>query len=141
MKQPDENSTGAYEPGAQLVYFLDGGTLVFYNTKGVFSKKLAIHWGQPKILGPAEFENEGNENTDYNHTTVVYTGIATEPAGLPNVKRNRIELYDTKEGYLQQILLLPEDNETYGSRALNFAYANGIYWLFNIDSRTWLGFK
>jgi hypothetical protein len=140
MKQPDENSTGAYDAASQLVYFFDKGKFSFYNNKAVFTKKLAIHFGQPKVLGPAEFENEDNENSDYNQTTVIYTGIPASPLGLLNVKRNRIELYDNKEGYLQQILLLPDD-DMYGSRSLNFAYANGIYWLFNIFTRTWQGFK
>lgn len=140
MKQPDENSTGAYEPGSQTIYFFDKGKFTFYNSKGIVAKKLAIHLGQPKVFGPGEFENEDNENPDYNQTTVVHTGMAASPAGLLNVKRNRIELYDLKEGYLQQLLLLPDD-ETYGSRALNFAFANGIYWLYNIYTRAWIGFK
>jgi hypothetical protein len=140
MKQPDENSAGAFEPGSALVCFFDKGKISFYNNKGVFTKKTAIHFGQPKVLGPAEFENDDNENSDYNQTTVVYTGIAASPVGLLNVKRNRIELYDSKEGYLQQILLLPDD-EQYGQRFLGFAYANGIYWLYNIYSRNWIGFK
>lgn len=140
MKQPDENSTGAFDPVSQMVYFFDKGKLSFYNNKAVAIKTLAIHFGQPKVLGPAEFENEDNENPDYNHTTVVHTGIAASPAGLLNVKRNRIELYDVTEGYLQQILLLPTD-EMYGLKALNFAFANGIYWLYNMDTRAWMGFK
>lgn len=140
MKQPDEQSTGTYDPASGMVYFFNGGKLVFYNNKGVFAKKLPIHFGQPKVLGPAEFENEDNFNTDYNQTTVVHTGIAASPAGLLNVKLNRIELYDLNEGYLQQILLLPDD-DLYGTKAFNFAYANGIYWLYNIFTRTWQGFK
>ena len=140
MKQPDENSTAAFDPGSQTVYFFDKGKFVFYNNKGSVTKKLAIHFGQPQVLGPAEFENDDNENPDYNQTTVVHTGNAASPAGLLNVKRNRIELYDLKQGYLQQILLLPDD-EQYGSRALNFAFANGIYWLYNIYTRVWMGFK
>lgn len=140
MKQPDENSTAAYDPGTQMLYFFDKGKFTFYNSDGTVAKKLAIHFGRPKVLGPGEFENEDNENTDYNQTTVVHTGMAAAPAGLLNVKHNRIELYDLKEGYLQQILLLPDD-DIYGSKALNFAYANGIYWLYNIFTRSWAGFK
>ena len=140
MKQPDENSAGAYDAISNDVYFLDGGKVSYYNSKAVFTSKTAIHWGQPKVLGPAEFENEDNGNNDYNQTTVVNSGIATMPIGLLNVKRNRIELYDAKEGYLQQLLLLP-DGDFFGPRYLGFAYSNGIYWLYNIDNRTWLGFK
>lgn len=141
MKQPDENSTGAFDPVSKLVYFFDKGKFTFYNSKAEVTKTLAIHFGQPKVLGPAEFENEDNENPDYNHTTVVHTGIAASPAGLLNVKKNRIELYDVTEGYLQQILLLPDDETYYGLKAFNFAFANGIYWLYNIDTRSWMGFK
>lgn len=141
MHQPDENSTGAFDTASSSVYFLDKGKLIFYSfAKGLFIKKTPIHWGQPKVSGPGEFENEDNENTDYNHTTVVFTGIPDAQSGLLNVKRNRIELYDNTDGYLQQILLLPEDDFT-GSRSFNFAYANGIYWLFDIYKRIWLGFN
>ena len=139
MKQPDENSAGAYDAASASVCFLDHGKISFYNRKGIFSKKTALHWGRPKVLGPDDFENEDNQNTEYNQTTVVHTGNAAMPFGLLNTKRSRIELYDTKEGYLQQLLLLPDD--FYGPKYLGFAYANGIYWLYNIDNRTWLGFK
>jgi hypothetical protein len=42
-------------------------------------------------------------------------------------------------GFLTTQLPLPKDAVTEG--AFNFAYANGIYWLFNIAERKWVGYK
>ncbi len=140
MKQPDENSAGSYDPASASVCFFNGGKIMFYNNKGVFTKKTSVHFGLPKVLGPADFESDDNLNPDYNQTTVVHTGNTAMPFGLLNTKQNRIELYDAKEGYLQQLLLLPDDG-LYAPKYLGFAYANGICWLYNIDNRTWVGFK
>jgi hypothetical protein len=140
MYQPDENSVGSFDPVSKSVFFLDKGKLSFYTaSKNTPAKTVNIHWGRSKILGPAEDENADNENTDYNHTTAVYTGIKNAQVALLNVMEYRIELYDYREGYLQQVLTLPEDAPLQPS--FNFAFANGMYWLFDIDNRKWTGYK
>jgi hypothetical protein len=50
-----------------------------------------------------------------------------------------IEFYDIKNGYLTSRVALPETAS--GEMSFNFAYANGIYWLFNIELRKWVGYK
>ena len=140
MYQPDEQSAGAFDPVSKSVFFLSGGKLAYYrNTSQTPFKTLPLHLGRPKILGPADFENPDNIPEDYNHTTVVYTGLPNAQVALLNITRAQIELYDYNEGYLQQILLLPENTPV--NSVFNFSYANGLFWLFDIDNRKWVAFK
>jgi hypothetical protein len=69
----------------------------------------------------------------------VYTGIAGAEAGVLNIVENQIELYDYKTGFLSQKLALPESTVT--EAAFNFSFANGLYWLFDIPNRVWIGYK
>lgn len=140
MYQPNEQSAGAFDPASKSVFFLAGGKLAFYRfTSQTPFKTVTLHWGRPKILGPADFENPDNIPEDYNYTTVVYTGMPNAQVAVLNTARAQIELYDYTEGYLQQILLLPEGTPVQPS--FNFSYANGFFWLFDIDNRKWLAFK
>ena len=140
MNQPDENSVGAFDPVSKQVYFLDKGKLVFYSTaKPAPGNTLPIHFGRPKILGPADDENPDNENTNYNQTTAVYAG--NNQTALLNPMQYKIEVYDNKEGYLQQVYIIPEEDAPMPNRSFNFAYANNTWWLFDIDNRTWVGYR
>jgi hypothetical protein len=140
MNQPGEQSVGAYDPLLKSICFLDKGRFSFYDiataTPGNFQ---AIHWGRKKMQGPGENEDENMENEDYNTTTVVYTGIKNAELGVLNTKLRRIELYDHNTGYLQQSLVLPDEAPL--QPLFNFAFANGIYWLFDIENRKWIGYK
>jgi hypothetical protein len=40
---------------------------------------------------------------------------------------------------MTQILKLPDTATTEGM--FNFAFANGIYWLFDMETRIWTGYK
>lgn len=140
MNQPDLQSVGSYDPILRSICFLDKGKVAFYDIKtATAGNSLPIHWGRKKSQGPGEFENEDNENEDYNTSTVIYTGIKNSELGFLNILLHRIELYDHKNGYMQQTLELPQDIPL--ENIFNFAYTNGIYWLFDISKRKWLGFK
>lgn len=140
MYQPDENSAGAFDPVSKSVLFLAAGKLAFYRANSATPwKKLNIQWGRPKILGPAFFDEMDEIPADYNFTTVVYTGIPNAQLAFLNVSKYQIELYDYTEGYLQQILELPDGAPIHSS--FNFAFANGYYWLFDIDNRKWIAYK
>lgn len=140
MNQPDENSCGVYDPSSKSVLFLNKGKITYYDGKTAESgKSVPIHWGRKKSQGVGEDENEDNQNSDYNYTSVIYTGIKNAEFGLLNTLSDNIELYDSKTGFMQTQLHLPDGTPLEPS--FNFAYANGIYWLFDIANRTWLGFK
>ena len=143
MYQPNAQSVGAYDALLKYVFFLDKSRVMLYeNFSDLFARvddSIQIHWGRKKSQGPGENENALEENEDYNRTNVVATGKKDAAFGLLNTHEKQIELYDPKEGYLQETLKLPEDAPVEGS--FNFAFSNGIYWLFDIKNRKWIGYK
>jgi hypothetical protein len=140
MNQPNEQSVGSYDARMKRVLFLNGGLVMLYeNTGDMFVEakdSIQIHWGRRKSQGPGE--NELDVNYDYN-TNVVATNIKDAEFGFLNTASKQIELYSYKEGYLQLTLKLPETAPMESS--FNFAYSNGIYWLFDIPNRKWIGYK
>lgn len=138
MNQPSDQSVGSYSIARQQIMFLKDGEIWFYNIKGEqLEGNLQIQWGHTKADG--EIENTGSTPEAYNYTTVVYTGIKGAELGFLNVLDMQIELYNMADGYMTKALKLPEDAAMNAS--FNFAYANGMYWLFNIELRTWTGYK
>lgn len=138
--QPTDNSVGTYSTTKKMVAFLDGGKISYYDPKKDISEKsIVIHWGRKKGQEAGADENEFETKEGYNSTTAICTGIPKAEIGLLNITNNQIELYDESNGYMQQVLKLPSSAVT--NERFNFAYANGIYWLFDIENRTWVGYK
>jgi len=144
--QPNDQCVGAYNPVKNEVLFLDGDNIVIYNGEDAKEKegtKITLHWGRTKSQGIAVKE-EGKEDAvgppeGYNNTAIVYTGIPGAEIGVLNTNDRQVELYNSKTGFMAQKLKLP--SAAVLETSFNFAYANGIYWLFNIEERTWVGYK
>ncbi len=139
MNQPNEQSVGSYYTLLKSVAFLDGNQVVLYQSSAdaaEVKESVQIHWGRKKSQGPGEDDGEVGE--DYN-SNVVATNIKNAEFGFLNTASKQIELYNYKEGYLQQTLKLPESAPVESS--FNFTYSNGIYWLFDIPNRKWIGYK
>jgi hypothetical protein len=142
LNQPNEQAVGAFNTLKKEVFFLNGSQIVKYSAADASTKeedKVLIHWGLTKADGIAADEDVETVPEGYNYTTIVYTGIAGAEAGVLNIVENQIELYDYKTGFLSKKLTLPEGAIT--ETAFNFAFANGIYWLFDIANRVWIGYK
>lgn len=139
MRQPSAQAVGTYNFTEKQVLFLGGGQVYKYNNNGVAVDSVAIHWGRKKADGPGEDEDPDLTHEDYNTTSLIYTGIKGQELGFLNVAESQIELYDIKTGYLIKVLTLPEAATT--EFTFNFAYANGIYWIFDMDERKWVGYK
>jgi hypothetical protein len=139
LHQPTEQSVGAFNPLRKQVMFLKGSSVALYSMNGDLADEyVQINWGRKKADGKSEEESEETPS-DYNNTTVVYTGIKNAELGFLNTESKQIELYDFVSGFLTQKIKLPEDAPVESS--FNFAYSNGIYWLFNIGARTWYGYR
>lgn len=137
--QPEENSIGTYIPVKDKVAFLNGPNVSLYDVKdGSISESVVIHWGHTKADG-AEEDEFMELPEEYNHTSLIYTGTKGAELGFLNVDANVIELYDISSGFLTKKLELPL--MTVSEESFNFAYANGIFWLFNITDRKWEGYK
>ena len=139
LNQPDAQSAGTYSTARQEVLFLDKGYVSFYTiTDGQSDNSIKIHWGLTKADGIGEDEETGTPE-DYNYSNVIYTGLKGAELGFLNITEMQIELYDIADGFLTRKLKLPEDAAMNAS--FNFAYTNGMYWLFNIETRTWTAYK
>ncbi|MGG9970970.1 hypothetical protein ACQ33O_04170 [Ferruginibacter sp. SUN002] len=136
MNQPDAQSVGVLNPRKDEVLFLNKTYIDRYDNNGVFVDAIQIHHGKIED----DFIDTDDETLEtYNYTSIIYTGLAKSEVGLLNVEQKRIELYDLSTGLLKSKLLLPDDAPV--EKSFNFAYANGIYWLFSIEKRTWIGYK
>ena len=133
--QPFENSVGAYDTKKKQVYFIDDlfddSCLIVYN---------AQTGKQIKNAPLKVFDNDLFLNGDINYNlNIVFTGQPKAEIGLFDYSSREIHLYDINTGKLSKKLSLPETSPK--EEAFNFAYANGIFWLFDIENRKWIGYK
>jgi hypothetical protein len=144
MNQPDDQVVGAYRFPGDQVLFLHEGSIYFYKSNATaIDKTLKINWGRTKADGIAEDEEEVEDESltpeDYNKTTVVFTGLKGAELGFLNITEMQIELYNIADGFMTKRLKLPEDAPM--NQSFNFAYTNGMYWLFNMETREWSSYK
>ena len=137
LNQPDRNSVGALNPKQKTVLFLDENEVAVYRLADAEPSpdRLTLYPGASRKPENPEADKFGQ----YNYTTLLYTGIAKAELGLLNHTENQLELYDIRTGLLTQVLQLPENASP--ESAFNLAYANGMFWLFNIELRCWTGYK
>ncbi len=141
MNQPGEQSIGVFNAKSNLVYFLYGQHIYAYNAEAMQEEDSTIRI-YPGISKKEDIdENDDGEtlNENYSSNVLIYTGIPKAEFGILNVYDTQVELYNKKTGLLTQIWKLPVDVVTYG--AFNFSYTNGTCWAFNMDTRTWTGYK
>lgn len=138
MNQPNEQSAGAFNAKEEKLYFFnhDEGKIEIYDlAAGSYEESIEL------FLGRTEGKDGDNEDVlkNYNSSTVIYTSLPKAEIGLLNAENNVIELYNIRNGYMTRKLVLPA--EAPSPQLLNFAYCNGIYWLFDKAERTWKGYK
>ncbi|MFM7672298.1 MAG: hypothetical protein ACKO6Q_06880 [Bacteroidota bacterium] len=141
MNQPYDQSAGAFNPKGNVIYFLNetGEVEIYDAASGSYREKLELKLGYKKDDAIDDDDYEQIFNDEYNTTSIVYTGIKGAELGLLNTLFNVIELYDVQSGYMTSILTLPDGAQSI--EWLNFAYTNGIYFLFDKDARIWHGYK
>ena len=136
--QPDVQSTPAFNPADQTLYFLttEGYLEKYEVTDAIFKEIIQLRLAKTENAQAGDY---GNNMSEYNKTTVIYTGNPGAEIGLLNHVRSRIELYNIKTGFMSRYISIPETG--LGKENLNFAYSNGIYWLFDKEKRVWKGYK
>ena len=142
--QPFPNSVGQYNMRENLVHFLKGSTVVSYNAATGAEDKtktfvLKVGYSK-KTPPPADYKIDSNAVlTNYNTTTVIYTGISNAEFGLLNVQTKEIELYSKADGLMYQKLKLPADAIV--NDKLNFSFSNSTYFLYDARNRAWVGYR
>ncbi|MEI9946364.1 MAG: hypothetical protein WDN26_19350 [Chitinophagaceae bacterium] len=137
--QPDGQSVGTYNALTKQILFLNASQVYMYNNDAELKDSVTIHWGRKKTQGADEDEDIYSINEDYNSSSLIYTGVKGQELGFLNITDQKIELYDSKTGFLSKVLKLPETATT--EATFNFAFANGTYWLFDMELRKWVGYK
>jgi hypothetical protein len=139
--QPDAQSIGVFNDKTNMVYFLEGQHIYFYNEDAMQEEDSTIRL-YPGVTKTSDINKETDTlelPENYNANVLIYTGIAKAEFGILNIIEKQVELYNKKTGLLTQKLKFPSEVETYPK--FNFCYTNGIYWSFNQDTRTWVGYK
>ncbi len=139
MHQPGAQSTGIYDPKDNAIYFFtENGELEKYDfATAEFKQAISLKLGKTKKQTDSERIND--DVIDNYNLSAVFTGIKNAEVGLLNISSREIELYSLADGFLTRSLKLPDNIPVYAS--FNFAYCNNHFWLFDKESRTWMGFK
>ena len=140
MNQSTKQSAGSYDPLRDVLYFFNAkGNIDKYNYEdATFKESIPLHLG---ATTKAEIVENETIVDQYNTSSALYTSIAGAEIALLNYDKLEIELYNIATGYLTRRLKLPSDTKIPDSHWLNFAYCNGLFWLFDTDTRIWMGFK
>ena len=142
QNQPGEQCIGAFDSKANKVLFLSNDGVHFYDMKNPESTSVfEVKW-ESKTEDEyieSDFYDIIEVPEGYNTSTVVHTGIPGSELGFLCVDFKEIGLYSIKTGLLTKTLRLPI--EAPAELTFNFAYTNGIYWLFDMEARTWYGYK
>jgi hypothetical protein len=135
--QPDEQSVGAFDAAKKKIVFFDKGSLVFYSLDGV-DEETPIELKTKEAAADDDLTDDGDDDTETYNNAVVYTGIPNAEFALLNVNDIKIELYNRK-GVLTKVFSLPDDVSV--KAKFNFGYANSTWWIFDTDTRKWVGYK
>jgi hypothetical protein len=131
--QPDDQCVGTFSSKTNEVIFFDGMDIYFYDAlTGEVKESLSFE----EVLKKSGISL--SEKGNYNDRSILFTAKPGQEIGLVNVEKKQIELFSL-DGKLSLILKIPQSQEVYPS--FNVAYANGMYWLFDKDSRKWIGYK
>jgi hypothetical protein len=135
MKQPIDQSVGVYNSKADKVYFLTTTGVSIYNMDAQEEKTMDLKTA--KDADPLIFDND---NEYYNTTSLIYTGLPKAEIGLLNVLDKKIELFNGVTGIKTTEWILP-DTVAELKQSFNFAYCNGMVWLFDKENRKWVVYK
>lgn len=135
LKQPTEQSVGVFNAKDNKVYFLTTTGVSIYNFKAEEEKTMELKTS--KSADPIIFDND---NETYNNRNLIYTGLPKAEIGLLNVLDKKIELFNGTTGIKTNEWILPDDVATL-NQSFNFAYCNGMVWLFDKENRKWVVYK
>ena len=144
MCQPYPQSVGSFDVTKDLVYFLDGQQIVIYSSAGQLQQtKIRLHINyknEAEEEAAAYDDDEANETPEnINNSVVVYTGMPKAEFALLDFSNKTIQLYDKRSGFLTKKLSLPANAPV--NEMLCFSYCNNIFWLFDMKTKTWKGYK
>lgn len=144
MFQPTDQSVGTYNDKDKLYLFPDNKFVVYsYKTiGGEIEGRTTLYLNCSSKKQADELSDQDMEDRqDERNTSILYTGIKDSEYAVLNADMKVIELYSAKTGLMTDKKRLPESFSTPLYYGFNFSYANGYWWFFNKDNRTWEGYK
>lgn len=135
--QPDDHSPGVLNTEENEVLFLNGLNIDCYTTDGEEKRKtIQLYIGKKT---PADAGTGSSFESNYNTRSLIYTGKEGAEIGLLNIAEKQVELYNIKTGYMTRIVKLPLSFKP--ESFFNFSYSNNTYWVFNKNTRYWIGYR
>jgi hypothetical protein len=127
QNQPSEQSSAAFDPVKQQLFFYDNGVIYTYSLKSgkVRKKRLSLDI-QADIV-------------NINSTSMIFTGIKGLEYGVLNYVDGELLLFDKKHGKHSGTVNFIHNAPL--SNALRFSYANKLVWLFNAEYGIWYGYE
>lgn len=125
--QPDDNSVGVFVPKTnEVVFRLDLGLTFYSHDSGRYKRS-------------ARIKNFSGDSTHISDYAFIYTGIKKMEFGMLDYVSKKILLVNASNCTITKTISLPADAPT--DVRFNFAYCNGMYWLFDKSNRQWIGYK
>ncbi|MDX2246843.1 MAG: hypothetical protein SF052_08725 [Bacteroidia bacterium] len=125
--QPDFQSVGTFDPKKKEVIFYANGNLNFYSRKKRSLSRIVMLNGSD-----ASFPD------NINATSVGFTGKKGYEYALLDYNDYKV-LYFNKKGNQTGSTDIPEDAII--NDAFRFSFANSMLWLYDVDTRSWSGYK
>lgn len=135
QNQPDLQSVGAYNPTTNQVYFLSDRAVYTYDAATGKSQETLLY-----LAHRDAFEEEMDPEELGMNGHAVYTGIKGKELAVLYTIERAIVCFDLKTGKYTAEYKLPE-GAVEPATFFNFAYANGMFWLFDMEARVWHSFK
>ncbi len=144
--QPTPHSVGVFIPKDNQLMFINNDFDVSTfdaTTYEAVPSKYGFLIGQKKALAKdAVMLSDEERYALYdarNNTQILYTGLPNGEFAVLNIELKVIELYNAKTGLISKTLKLPSTITL--ETGFCFSYANGIWWIFSIGNRQWVGYK
>ncbi|HYG15432.1 MAG TPA: hypothetical protein VEC12_06725, partial [Bacteroidia bacterium] len=124
--QPDDQSVGAYDfKNDHIIYYADG-------------KLTKVKRSDFSVAGTVTLALPVSEYY-INNTAVIYTGVKGKEAGILDYENKKVYLFDISGGKLTHTVNLPSNATVH--EFFRFSFANGHIWLYDVNSRSWTGYK
>jgi hypothetical protein len=118
---PADQNVGTFLKGS--VYYYSDGVINSISSKG---KQKALQLAM------------SSDSENYNHYSMGVTGVKNYEFVVWNVTNSSLEFYNLKGKQTATVTLSGEIPEAENFR---FSFANNRAWLYDVDSRTWTGYK
>ncbi len=126
LKKPDAQAVATLDNDSDEILMFHEGAIYRFNHKTGEALGDYVLKSMPESYG-------------INENVIAYTGIVGGEIALLDFQGKKVYLFQKNTGEFTGTIQLPAEAPT--QRNFNFAFANRIIWLFDIEKRAWQGFR